>query len=64
MENDRLNPDPQEAADNAAWRREMAREAGMLHGVAAFNDAMGQSLGNPDDHGQHCDEWCICNEGG
>lgn len=26
---------------DAGWRREMAVEAGMLHGVAAYNDMMG-----------------------
>jgi hypothetical protein len=26
------------------WRREMAMEEGMLHGVDAYNDAMGQSI--------------------
>tara|TARA_R110002020_G_scaffold472785_1_gene701238 strand:- start:664 stop:996 length:333 start_codon:yes stop_codon:yes gene_type:complete len=32
----------------AAWKQELAREAGMLHGVAAYNDAMGQSLDAPE----------------
>jgi hypothetical protein len=31
------------------WRKEIAMEEGMLHGVEAYNDAMGYSLGNPDD---------------
>lgn len=34
--------------EDAAWQRELAREAGMLHGVAAYNDAMGQSLDEPE----------------
>ena len=28
-------------AGDAAWKREMAMEAGMLHGVEAYNDEMG-----------------------
>lgn len=28
-------------ADNRAWQRELAMEAGMLHGVDAYNDMMG-----------------------
>jgi hypothetical protein len=31
-------------ADDGEWQREIAREAGMLHGVDAYNDAMGWSL--------------------
>lgn len=31
----------QDAADDAAWRREIAIEAGMLHGVEAYNEALG-----------------------
>jgi hypothetical protein len=34
--------------DRAEWRREIAMEEGMLHGVNAYNDAMGYSLGDPD----------------
>jgi len=30
--------------DDDDWRREMAMEAGMLHGVNAYNDMMGYSL--------------------
>lgn len=41
----RKNPDFQPIPDNdAQWRREMAMEAGMLHGVEAYNDFMGWSL--------------------
>jgi hypothetical protein len=36
------------AAEDAAWRQEIAMEAGMLHGVDAYNDAMGQPLGEGD----------------
>lgn len=32
------------AAEDRAWQREIAMEAGMLHGVDAYNDAMGYSL--------------------
>ena len=39
----------QAAAEHAAWRREIAMETGMLHGVDAYNDAMGQSLEPPED---------------
>jgi hypothetical protein len=28
-------------ADNRAWRQEIAREAGMLHGCDGFNEVMG-----------------------
>jgi hypothetical protein len=35
-------------AEDSAWRREIALEAGMLHGVDAYNDAMGFSAGEPD----------------
>lgn len=28
-------------ADNRAWQRELAMEAGMLHGIDAYNEAMG-----------------------
>lgn len=31
----------EKAADDRAWRREQAMEAGMLHGVEAFNERMG-----------------------
>jgi hypothetical protein len=44
----RKNPDydakavaRQRARDDAEWRREQAREAGMLHGVEAYNEEMG-----------------------
>lgn len=30
-------------SDDSDWRHEMAREAGMLHGVEAYNDEMGWS---------------------
>lgn len=36
-------------ADARAWRREIAFEEGMLHGIDAYNDAMGWSVGPPDD---------------
>ena len=38
----------QQRADDEAWRREIARESGMLHGIDAYNDAMGQSLEEPE----------------
>ena len=34
--------------EDGAWRREIAMEAGMLHGVDAYNDAMGCSAEEPD----------------
>jgi hypothetical protein len=38
----RLRPDAPKREDNDDdWRREMANEAGMLHGVEAFNEVMG-----------------------
>ena len=43
----------QAAADDAACRREIAMEAGLLHGVAAYNDMMGQSLEAPEELQQH-----------
>jgi hypothetical protein len=36
-------------ADNRAWQREMAMEAGMLHGVDAYNEMMGYDVGPEDD---------------
>jgi hypothetical protein len=33
------------AKDDANWKREQALEAGMLHGVDAYNDAMGYGHG-------------------
>lgn len=38
--------------------RELAVEEGMLHGVGAYNDAMGQSLGAPEECGHHCHPDC------
>lgn len=40
----------EKAADDAAWRHEVSMEAGMLHGIQAYNDAMGQSLEPPEDN--------------
>jgi hypothetical protein len=38
----RLRPDSPKRKDNDDdWRREIANEAGMLHGVEAFNEVMG-----------------------
>ena len=34
--------------EDSAWRREISMEAGMLHGVDAYNDAMGYSLDHLD----------------
>lgn len=41
------------ARDDAAWRHEQAMEAGMLHGVEAYNEAMGYEVEpyDPDVHG-------------
>lgn len=30
------------------WRQEIAMEEGMLHGIAAYNDAMGYCVENPE----------------
>jgi len=38
-----------DANDDAEWRREMAMEAGMLHGVEAYNDAMGCGVEDGED---------------
>ena len=38
--------------------QEIAREEGMLHGVEAYNDAMGYSLAAPGPCGHHCDSYC------
>lgn len=35
--------------DGGAWQRELAMEAGMLHGIDAYNDAMGCSLEPPEE---------------
>lgn len=32
---------PKRETDDSDWRHEMAMEAGMLHGVGAFNEVMG-----------------------
>jgi len=37
----RRNPDFVPSRDDGEWRREAAREAGMLHGIDAYNDFMG-----------------------
>lgn len=37
----------EEDAEDEDWRRELAVEAGMLHGVDAYNDAMGCSAEEP-----------------
>lgn len=38
----RQNPEYDDREDDDDdWRREMAREAGMLHGVSAYNEVMG-----------------------
>ena len=31
-------------ADNQRWRQEVAMESGMLHGVDAYNESLGQSI--------------------
>jgi hypothetical protein len=35
-----------DSSDDDDWRREQAMEAGMLHGIDAYNDAMGFELGD------------------
>ncbi len=37
------------AEDSGTWQREMAMEAGMLHGVDAYNEAMGWDMGEDSD---------------
>lgn len=39
----RANPGHKPDKGDDDWRREMAMEAGMLHGVEAYNDVMGWS---------------------
>ena len=34
--------------EDDSWKREMAMEEGMLHGVEAYNDAMGWSIESPE----------------
>ena len=43
IERCRKNPihKPSRKDDDSEWRREMANEAGMLHGVEAYNEVMG-----------------------
>ncbi len=40
LESRRLRPDQPKRRDDS-WRREVAREEGMLHGVSAYNEVMG-----------------------
>lgn len=47
-------PGIMEDDDDDSWRQEIAMEAGMLHGVDAYNDAMGYSVGDPD---EDWDDW-------
>ena len=54
----------QEVAHLNERRKEMAVEAGMLHGVDAYNDAMGYDLSAPEECGHHCPPSCICYEEG
>jgi len=35
--------------DDAAWREEIAMEAGMAHGIDAYNDVLGCSVGDLDE---------------
>lgn len=37
------------AEDDEDWRREVAMEAGMLHGTDGYNEAMGYDVGPPED---------------
>ena len=37
---------------------EEATETGMLHGIDAYNDSMGQGLRSPDPCGHHCTDDC------
>lgn len=47
----RIAPDPKtEEGVDKEWQRELAREAGMLHGCGAYNDMMGCPLGGPEEH--------------
>lgn len=45
-------------AEDDAWRREMAMEAGMGLGVGAYNDMMGGDSYSPDPCGHHCGADC------
>lgn len=45
--------EPIEPEDDS-WHQEIAMEEGMLHGVGAYNDARGCSLGGEEEHGHHC----------
>lgn len=55
--------DQEEVSFEKSWRQEIATEEGMLHGVDAYNDAMGYSLGGGEEHGHHCHgTGCPCME--
>ena len=49
-----------EDQEDEDWRLEMAREAGMLHGVEAYNEALGQSTAGPVEHHHGCPDDCSC----
>lgn len=42
------------ARRSRAWREERAMEAGMAHGIGAYNEVMGYDSYSPEPCGQHC----------
>ena len=47
LENQEALPEDESEGDEADWKKEQAREEGMIHGVDAYNDMMGQSTEVP-----------------
>ena len=47
-EDDDGSDDDDDDDDDESWKREIAMEAGMLHGVGAYNEAMGWEIQDPE----------------